>query len=277
MAVLAYPEIDPVLFTIGPVAVRWYGLSYIAGFIIAALVLAWLNRRWQIGLSADDLFTIMIYSLIGVLAGSRIGWVLVYGGSEYLADPLRIVATWEGGMSWHGGFVGVLCAGFMISRRLGVPFTTLADMGAVGAPAGFFFGRIANFINGELWGRTTDVSWAMVFPGAGPVPRHPSQLYEAILEGLVMFVVLVLLARSRRPQGFYIGMFMLMYGSFRSLVEFAREPDASLGFVLGPLTMGQVLSMPLAVIGAWIVWRALRGGSMHTSGSKEVGKGLQDQ
>lgn len=263
MAVLTYPAIDPVFFTIGPIAVRWYGLSYVAGFIVAALVLSWLNRRWRVGLSTDDMLTAVMYCVIGVLVGSRIGWVVVYGGVDYLTDPLRIIATWEGGMSWHGGFVGILLAGFLLSRRFGVPFATLADMGAVGAPSGFFFGRIANFVNGELWGRTTDVPWAMVFPGAGPLPRHPSQLYEAALEGLVMFVVLVLLARTRRPSGFYLGAFMLMYGSFRSLVEFVREPDASLGFILGPLTMGQLLSLPVAALGAWIVWRALRGGSAH--------------
>ncbi|MDZ4178643.1 MAG: prolipoprotein diacylglyceryl transferase [Coriobacteriia bacterium] len=257
---MTYPAIDPVFFEIGPLAVRWYGLSYVAGFIVAAMIFSWLNRRWKIGLSTDDVLTVVLYCVIGVLVGSRIGWVLFYGGSAYLLDPLRILATWEGGMSWHGGFLGILGAGWLASKRLNISFVTLADMGAVGAPAGFLFGRIANFINGELWGRVTDVPWGMVFPGAGPLPRHPSQLYEAGLEGLVMLVVLVLLARRRRPPGFYFGAFMLMYGTFRALVELVREPDANLGFILGPLTMGQVLSLPVALVGAWIVWRALRTG-----------------
>ncbi|MDZ4177783.1 MAG: prolipoprotein diacylglyceryl transferase [Coriobacteriia bacterium] len=266
MAALMYPAIDPVLFEIGPLAVRWYGLSYVAGFIVAAMIFSWLNRRWKVGLSTDDMLTVVLYCVIGVLVGSRIGWVLFYGGSAYLLDPVRILATWEGGMSWHGGFLGILAAGWVLSRRLNLSFVTLADMGAVGAPAGFLFGRIANFINGELWGRVTDVPWGMVFPGAGPLPRHPSQLYEAGLEGLVMLVVLALLARNRRPAGFYFGAFMLLYGTFRALVELVREPDASLGFVLGPLTMGQVLSLPVALVGAWFVWRAV---SSRMTGGKE--------
>lgn len=258
MAELVFPDINPVLFGIGPFEVRWYGLSYVAGFLVAGFILSRLNRRWQVGLSGDDVLTIVLYCVVGVLAGSRIGWVLIYGGSEYLANPLRILAAWEGGMSWHGGFVGILLAGVLLSRRLGVPFTTLADMAAIGAPVGLFFGRVANFINGELWGRVTDVPWGMVFPGAGPLPRHPSQLYEAFLQGLVIFTVLMLLSRRRRPSGFYFGAFMLMYGVFRSVAEIFREPDAHLGFVLGPLTMGQVLSIPLIVAGIYVLWRSLQ-------------------
>jgi len=258
LAELIFPDINPILFGIGPFEVRWYGISYVAGFLAAGLILSRLNRRWKVGLSGDDVLTIVLYCVVGVLLGSRIGWVLIYGGGEYLADPLRILAAWEGGMSWHGGFVGILLAGVLLSRRLGVPFTTLADMAAIGAPVGLFFGRVANFINGELWGRVSDVPWAMVFPAAGPLPRHPSQLYEALLQGVVMFTVLYLLSRHRRPPGFYLGAFMLMYGAFRAFAEVFREPDAHLGFVLGPLTMGQVLSIPLVVAGIYVLWRSLR-------------------
>ena len=164
----------------------------------------------------------------------------------------------NGGMSWHGGFIGIVIAGLLVSRRFKVPFLRLADMAAVGAPVGFFFGRLANFINDELWGRTTDVPWGMVFPGAGSIPRHPSQLYEALLEGLVLFVVLLVLARKRRADGFMFGVFMFGYGSFRFIIEFMREPDAQLGLLWGGATMGQLLSLPLIALGAWFVVRAIR-------------------
>ncbi len=258
MASLPFPAIDPVIFAIGPFAVRWYGLAYVAGFVVTGLVVRWLNKRWKVGLSGDDILTMILYAIIGIMAGSRIGWVLIYGGNAYLQDPLRLLAVWEGGMSWHGGFVGLLIAGWFVSRRLKVPFGTLADMVAVGVPAGLFFGRVANFINAELWGRATDLPWGMVFPGAGPMPRHPSQLYEAFLEGIVIMAVLMVLSLTKRPQGFYYGSFMVMYGSFRTLVEFFREPDPHIGLLFGALTMGQVLSIPLIVVGAIIVYRALR-------------------
>ncbi|MDZ4063150.1 MAG: prolipoprotein diacylglyceryl transferase, partial [Coriobacteriia bacterium] len=200
MALLTYPNIDPVLLRLGPVQVHWYGLAYVAGFIAAGLLFRRFSQRWGVGLSDDDVLGAVLYCVIGVLLGSRIGYVLFYGGRYYLDDPVRVFALWDGGMAFHGGLAGIIIAGVLFARRVGVPFLRLADMAAVGAPVGFFFGRLANFINGELWGRVTDVPWAMVFPGAGANPRHPSQLYEAVLEGLVMFVVLSVLAR-RRPLG----------------------------------------------------------------------------
>lgn len=260
MAALTYPALDPVILQIGPIGLRWYGLAYVVGFLVAGWIFARLNRRWGVGLSADDVLTVVLYCVVGVLVGGRLGWVIFYGGAEYLREPLRILQTWTGGMSWHGGFVGIVIAGLVFARRRGIPFVRLADMAAVGAPAGFLFGRLANFVNNELWGRVTDVSWGMVFPGAGPLPRHPSQLYEAFLEGLVMLVVLLLLARKKRPDGFFFGMFMLMYGGFRFVVEFAREPDAQLGFLFAGATMGQLLSLPVAALGAWFVWRAVKRG-----------------
>lgn len=259
MAFLAYPNIDPVAFAIGPFAVRWYGLAYIAGFVVAAMVMRGLIRRWEIDLSDDDLLDIVLASVIGLLVGARIGYVLFYGAGTYWDDPLSILAVWDGGMSFHGGLAGLLLAGWLVARRKSIPVLRLYDLGAVGAPLGIFFGRIANFINGELWGRPTDVPWAMVFPTApGGVPRHPSQLYEAVLEGLVIFAVLLLLSRRRRADGLLIGTLMALYAVFRTFVEFFREPDAQLGFIFGPFTMGQLLTLPVFVGGVWLVWRALK-------------------
>jgi len=262
MALLTYPAIDPVLIQLGPFAVHWYGIAYIAGFVAAGLVFAWLNRRWEVGLSTDDVLTVVLYCVLGVLIGGRLGYAVFYGGETFVTDPLQVLRIWNGGMSWHGGFLGIVVAGILVSRRFAVPFLRLADMAAVGAPVGFFFGRLANFVNGELWGRTTDVWWAMVFPGAGSAPRHPSQLYEAVLEGLVLFLVMLWFARTKRPDGFMFGVFMLGYGGFRFLSEFVREPDAQLGFLWGGATMGQVLSIPLILLGMWFILRALRAGDV---------------
>lgn len=259
MAVWTYPRIDPVLLELGPVSVRWYGLAYIAGFLLAWLILKTLDRRWDIGLTPDEVLETVLAAIVGVLVGSRLGWVLVYGGGDYLRDPLRILATWTGGMSFHGGLVGIVLAGVFLSRRFDVPFLRLADAAAVGAPLGFLFGRLANFVNGELWGRASDVPWAMVFPAAGPVPRHPSQLYEAALEGLALFVVMWLLARRRRPDGEMFGWFLILYGCARIFSELFREPDRQLGFLFGPVTMGQLLSVPMVLAGAWLLWRVRTG------------------
>jgi len=261
MAALTYPNIDPVAFALGPFEVRWYGLAYVAGFVLAALIFRSLNRRWKVGLTDDDLLDIVLAGVVGLVVGARIGYVLFYGVGSYWDDPVSILAFWDGGMSFHGGLVGILLAGLVVARRKGVPPLRLYDLGAVGAPIGIFLGRLANFINGELWGRPTDVPWGMVFPGApGTAPRHPSQLYEALLEGLVIFVVLTVLSRKRRGDGFIIGTLFALYGVFRIFVEFFREPDIQLGFVAGSFTMGQLLSVPMVAAGLWLIWRAMRSG-----------------
>lgn len=252
LATLTYPNIDPVAVRLGPFSVHWYGLSYVAAFIIAALVARWLARRWELAFTDDDLLTVMLYAITGVIVGGRLGYVLFYGGGAYLREPMRVFAVWDGGMSFHGGLIGILVAGWFCTRSLKMPWLTLADMGAVGAPAGFGLGRLANFVNGELWGRVTDAPWGMVFPAGGPLPRHPSQLYEAGLEGLVLFSAMVVLARKLppRPRGELLGWMLLGYGTFRIVVEFFREPDAQLGFVAGGwLTMGMLLSLPLVIAG----------------------------
>ncbi|GAB4281772.1 MAG: prolipoprotein diacylglyceryl transferase [Coriobacteriia bacterium] len=256
MAALAYPAIDPVAFSLGPVEVRWYGLAYLAGFVVGVWLLARLNRRWSVGLDEGQITDILLAAVISIILGGRLGYVLFYNLSYYLENPSKIVAVWDGGMSFHGALAAVMLAAVFMARRLGIPVLRLMDMGAVGAPFGLFVGRIANFINGELWGRPSDVPWAMVFPGAGPLPRHPSQLYEALLEGLLIFVVLVVLARRKRPDGTFVGLFLVMYAVARFAVEFAREPDPQLGLVLGPFSMGQLLTVPMAALGVWLLVRA---------------------
>ena len=232
---------------------RWYGLAYVAGFICAAVVLLDLSRRWRVRVGDDAFFTIVICVVLGVILGGRLGYVLFYGDGYYLQHPDQILAFNKGGMSFHGGLIGVLLGGFVASKITHIPFLTLADMGAVGGAIGLFFGRCANFVNGELWGAPTDLPWGVVFGGAaGSMPRHPSQLYEAVLEGIVIFCVLFALSRKTppRPRGTFIGLFLIMYGTFRFLVEFIREPDAQLGYLWGDwLTMGQLLSVPLIIAG----------------------------
>lgn len=277
LAAIPYPDIDPVLLELGPLALRWYGIAYVVGLGAAAYVLWRIVRRWRLPVEPYDVLDIALAAGVGMLVGARLGYVLFYDLGQYLAEPASVLAVWDGGMSFHGGLVGMLLAGWVISRRVRVSLLRLADLGAVGAPIGLFLGRMANFIKPELWGRTTDVPWAMVFPGAGPDPRHPSQLYEAFLEGIVLFTVLSLLARKKRPEGLLSGLFLVLYGVFRFLVEFTRQPDAQLGFVLGPLTMGQLLSVPVALGGAWLLVRALRAGDAPGEDGAPGGDGSRDE
>ncbi len=252
-----YQSLDPVAFFVGPLAVRWYGLAYVLGFAIAALVIWRVAKRWKLDIDADAVLTVILCAIIGIIVGARLGYVLVYGDGYYFEHPLEIFAFNHGGMSFHGGLVGALLSGIVSARITHVPFLTLADLGCIGAPLGLFFGRCANFVNGELWGAPTSLPWGVVFGGsAGVMPRHPSQLYEALLEGLVVFIVLYALSRRvpPRPRGTFIGLFLTMYGAFRFLVEFVREPDVQLGYLWGGwLTMGQVLSVPLVVAGVAIL------------------------
>lgn len=261
MASIPYPNIDPVAFTLGPLAVRWYGLAYVFGFIVAGLILRSLVRRWDVDLTDDDMLDIVLVAVVSLVVGARIGYVVFYGAGAYWDDPLSVLAFWDGGMSFHGGLAGIMLGGVWIAKRKKIPVLRLFDLGAVGAPLGIFFGRIANFVNGELWGRPTDVPWGMIFPGApGGSPRHPSQLYEALLEGLVIFCVLWVLSRKKRADGLLIGTLLVLYSIFRTFVEFFREPDSQLGFIAGPFTMGQLLTLPLFIAGVWLVLRAARAG-----------------
>ena len=257
-----YQGLDPIAFSLGPLVVRWYGLAYVLGFVCAAAIIYFVAKRWKLGMSEDNLLTLMVCAIVGVVLGARIGYVLFYGDGYYLSHPLDILAFNQGGMSFHGGLVGLLIGGAVAALMTRIPFLTLADLGSIAAPIGLFFGRCANFVNGELWGAPTDGPLGVVFGGAaGMMPRHPSQLYEAVLEGLVIFCVLFALSRKRppRPQGTFLGAFLVLYGIFRFLIEFVREPDVQLGYLWGGwLTMGQVLSAPLIVAGIALLIYAAR-------------------
>ena len=263
LAAIAFPLIDPIAFQVGPFAVRWYGIAYLLGFLGAYLVMRWLVGRWRLNISDDDQLTIILAAVVGVVLGGRLGYVAFYGGGYYWSHPAQILAVWDGGMSFHGGLVGILLAALVVSVTMRIPWLTLCDLGAVGAPVGLFFGRLANFVNQELWGRVTTAPWGVVFPGAGPSPRHPSQLYEALLEGVAVFLVMIVLAARRDPlpRGVLIGVLLSLYGVFRISVEFVREPDAQVGFLPGGMTMGQALSAPLVLCGValavWSLWRDL--------------------
>ena len=262
---LPYPVISPVLVELGPLAIRWYALAYIAGLIAGW---AWLRRvvaedRYWRGAprptpeSIDDL---LVYCAFGVIVGGRIGQVLLYDPSYYLANPLEIVAVWHGGMAFHGGMIGALVGVVLFARAYRTPWLTSLDLVSLVAPIGIFLGRIANFIKPELWGRPTAVSWAMVFPGSDGLPRHPSQLYEAVLEGLANFVVLSFAARSGalRSQGLVTGLFGVIYGLARIFIEFYRDPDPKLERLGDNLTMGMVLSAPMVVIGLALIVASFR-------------------
>lgn len=257
-----YQGLDPIAFSLGPLVVRWYGLAYVLGFVCAAAIIYFVAKRWKLGMSEDNLLTLMVCAIVGVVLGARIGYVLFYGDGYYLSHPLEILAFNQGGMSFHGGLVGLLIGGAVAARMTRIPFLTLADLGSIAAPIGLFFGRCANFVNGELWGAPADGPLGVVFGGAaGMMPRHPSQLYEAVLEGIVIFCVLFALSRKRppRPQGTFLGAFLVLYGIFRFLIEFVREPDVQLGYLWGGwLTMGQVLSAPLIVAGIALLIYAAR-------------------
>lgn len=257
-----YHALDPIVFSWGPLTVRWYGIAYILGFIAGAAIIALTARRWKLRFNFDSLITIMLCVVIGIIVGGRLGYVLFYGFEEYLQHPLDAFNLTKGGMSFHGGLIGALVAGIPAAKLTKIPFLTLADLGVIGAPIGLFFGRIANFINGELWGAPTDAPWGVVFGGsAGLVARHPSQLYEAFLEGAVIFTILFVLSRRVPPRsrGTFLGLFLILYGCFRFGIEFVRQPDSQLGYLAGDwLTMGMVLSVPLIIVGVGVLIYAYR-------------------
>jgi len=251
LAALPFPVIDPVAVEIGPLAIRWYALAYIAGILLGWWYIHRLNRRHAV-MARTDVDDFVVWATLGIILGGRLGYVLFYQPGYFLANPAEILFVWQGGMSFHGGLLGIGAAVVVFARRRRIKLLSLADLVACAAPIGLFFGRIANFINAELYGRVSGVPWAMVFPNAGPEPRHPSQLYEAALEGLLLFVVLLILARLpavRARPGLLTGVFLVGYGAARSFVELFREPDAFLGYLPGGVTMGQVLSIPMILVG----------------------------
>ncbi|MGH6932097.1 MAG: prolipoprotein diacylglyceryl transferase [Dongiaceae bacterium] len=261
MFVIPFPNIDPTLIEIGPLVIRWYALAYIVGLLMGWRYCLWIAKQPPQTIKPDELDDFVFWAMVGVLLGGRLGYVLFYGGAGYLANPLEILKVWQGGMSFHGGLIGIMAAMFLFARRRKLPFLALADLVAAAGPIGLFLGRLANFVNAELWGRPTAVPWAMVFPtDPQGLPRHPSQLYEAGLEGILLFVVLFILARReavRRCPGILGGVFLGGYGLARIFVEFFREPDNG-RYLQGDTTEGQWLSVPMVLIGAYLIWRACR-------------------
>jgi phosphatidylglycerol---prolipoprotein diacylglyceryl transferase len=266
LPILTFPHIDPVLISIGPLAVRWYALAYIvgiiAGWIYARAIIA-SPKLWggPAPLTVADYDDFIVWITLGIILGGRIGYVLFYNFPHFSQHPIEIFQLWNGGMSFHGGVLGSVLATVLFALRRGISILSLGDVTLAVAPIGLFLGRIANFINGELWGRPSDVPWAMIFPSGGPIPRHPSQLYEAALEGLLLLTVLGVLVRCgalKRP-GLISGSFAVGYGVFRIFCEFFREPDAQLGFLWGGLTMGMLLSIPLILAGVvGLIFASLR-------------------
>ena len=260
--VIAFPVIDPVAVEVGPVMIRWYALAYVAGILIGWRLARLYAAAEPRPIGPEQVDDLVVWIVAGVLLGGRLGYVLFYKPLHYLADPLGILTVWEGGMSFHGGLLGVVLAVVLFCRRRGIPVVRVGDMIAVVTPLGLLLGRLANFVNGELYGRPSDVSWAMVFP-ADPLglPRHPSQLYEAGLEGLLLGLVMLFLAVRRGVReraGLLTGAFLIGYGAARAIVELFRQPDDHLGFLMGGATMGQLLSLPVIAVGVAFLVRSKR-------------------
>ena len=249
---LIHPQIDPVAFSIGPLAVRWYGLMYLAGFAAAWWLGSLRIEAGRAPITRKQFDDLIFLAVLGVILGGRLGYVLFYKPAYYASNPLEIFAVWQGGMSFHGGLLGVIGAMWIAARRNKLHFLQLMDFVAPLCPLGIAAGRIGNFINGELYGRVTDLPWGMVFRGAGALPRHPSQLYQAALEGFALFVLLWWFSAKPRPRGQVSALFLIGYGAFRFLAEFAREPDAFLGLLAFGLTMGQWLCLPMIAGGLWL-------------------------
>ncbi len=255
---IPFPGIDPVILQFGPLAVRWYSLAYIAGLLIGWRYMRRLAMRPPNAADMVDIDDFLVWATLGIILGGRLGYVLFYRPGYYFDNLSAILQVWQGGMSFHGGLLGVFVATVLFARRRRINLLGFSDLIACVAPIGLFFGRLANFINGELFGRITDVPWAMVFPRGGSYPRHPSQLYEAGLEGIVLFFVLLFFSSResvRRRTGFLSGVFLVGYSLARISVEMFRQPDIQLGFLLGGATMGQWLSIPMAAIGVYLIVR----------------------
>jgi phosphatidylglycerol---prolipoprotein diacylglyceryl transferase len=258
---IPFPTIDPVLVAVGPFAIRWYALAYIAGILLGWRLVRRLVQRpgWAVTPEAVD--DLVFYVTLGIILGGRIGYALFYQPDHYLTHLLDLLAVWRGGMSFHGGLLGVLVATFVFARARGLAFFELTDALAVATPIGLFLGRLANFVNAELWGRATDLPWAVVFPTARPEPRHPSQIYEAALEGVVLFAVMLWFARrpyGPEARGLLSGVFLIGYALARMTAEFFREPDLHIGYLAGGATMGQLLCLPMLALGVFLVARARR-------------------
>ena len=256
---MQFPDIDPVIFQFGPLSLNFYSLSYMLGILIGLYYARYLCRRFAIGITAAQQEQFVVWIVIAILCGGRLGYVLLYDPVKYLSHPISILKTYEGGMSFHGALIGIIVASYLFCRKHKIPFLALSDILAVISPIGLFLGRIANFLNGELFGRVTDVPWAVVFPYGGMLPRHPSQLYEALMEGVLIFCIMfysVFYSKLLENRGRCSGLFLLCYGCFRIIAECFRQPDIQIGFVFTFVTMGQILSLPMLMIGGWLYARS---------------------
>jgi phosphatidylglycerol:prolipoprotein diacylglycerol transferase len=270
--VIPFPNIDPEIIRIGPVAIRWYGMMYILGFASSYLLVLYQIKKKAIAISRSQVDDIYFYLVIGLLAGARLGYILFYNLSYYLANPLEIFVLWHGGMSFHGGVIGTFILGYIAMKRRNIPFWKMTDLMIVTAPLGIFFGRIGNFINGELFGKPATVPWAMIFPDGGNVPRHPSQLYEAFSEGILLFAILWLYRNRKKREGDVFALFIIGYAVFRIICEFFREPDVQMGYLFGFVTMGQILSFAMLAIGLLLKFLFLPKYSANPPDRRKTGK-----
>jgi len=253
--VIPFPRIDPVFFRIGPLAFRWYGMMYAISFIGALFLIRRVALRKKLEITQEQISDLMLYIALGVILGGRIGYVLFYNFMFYLENPAKIIAVWEGGMSFHGGMIGAIFGGILYCKKQKFEVYEVADVAIVSVPLGLMLGRIGNFINGELFGRPTDLPWCMVFPGGGEACRHPSQLYQAALEGGTLFIILWFLSKKEMARGVVFWSFIFFYGIFRFIAEFAREPDAHIGLMADVLSRGQLLSLPMVLLGMVMIWK----------------------
>jgi phosphatidylglycerol:prolipoprotein diacylglycerol transferase len=251
---LSFPAINPTIITVGPLQIRWYGVMYIFGFLASYLLVRYQIRKKQLDIDAGVVNDLYLFLIIGLIIGARLGYVVFYNLPFYLSNPLKLLAVWEGGMSFHGGLIGVIISGLLYVRKRKTDFWQLADLVVVTAPIGLGLGRLGNFINAELYGRTTTVPWGMVFPSGGELPRHPSQLYECLLEGVLLFAILWWIKDFHFKRGTVFCLFFVLYSIFRFSVEFFREPDPQIGFIFSFLTMGQVLSILMCIGGFLLLW-----------------------
>lgn len=254
---LTYPNFNPIAFTIGPLKVHWYGIMYLISFAAAWILAVYRAKKSNADWNNQQIADVIFYAALGVIIGGRVGYMFFYNLSELLAHPLTIFKVWDGGMSFHGGLLGVGVAIWLYSHKIKKPFFVITDFIIPFVPIGLGAGRIGNFINGELWGRVTTLPWGMIYPNAGPLPRHPSEIYEFLLEGLALFIILWCYSLKPKPRMAVSAMFLICYGCFRFFLEFFRQPDPQLGFIaFGWLTMGQILSIPMMIIGACLLWYA---------------------
>ena len=261
MTGIDFPNISPIVFAVGPLAIRWYSLAYLFGLLLGWFLLNRNVKKNNLSLTKEDTENLIFYITVGIILGGRLGYAMFYGGAQMWLEPWKLLEIWKGGMSFHGGVVGVILAIYLFAKKIKYDFLSLTDVVVLYVPIGIFLGRLANFVNDELWGRVTTVDWAVKFPSGGYLPRHPSQLYEAFFEGLVMFAVLNLLwcyKPIRSKKGFASGLFVLLYGVFRMSMEQFREPDAQLGYLYFNATMGQLLSIPMVLVGLFVIWKSFK-------------------